>query len=585
MPTLFDNVQFAKYTPTYVSGPIEQFAKTADILNQRYEQNKDAKDQLDIAMSNIKIEDADSPILKARISKTKDIFKNTLDKGDFENAGTIVKSAFKDMAMDNGLKAATENYATRQATKEELRKRFDSKLLSSTQYQDRINRFNQYDGVGKPDELGFYNPYTFDMGVNRVDLDEFAHKALSSYQPDTASVANTSRQYSTDANGNSSASMGIATSQVTNAYKVSNGVRGKLVLENQMKNNPDVMAYVNDEVRIHNENNPNNPTTTDKFLSDYSTDYIMRYANLDTSTVTQELGEADEFIRSQYGKKQPDAKYGSIEQIPNDGKQPYAIETMKDYALREMDAKNGANKPYDSWGSLWDKTKGLFRPSLTEFQQTQYNNLLTRFKSPEKVAAYLDRVDRISVNNVYAKYDSERKAETDKETAITLRNLQSRLLYNIITGEVIKGVDMLAQIGEDEKAGTTKGYPDFAIVGTSSANNTYVDLTGMSEFAKPEIISYGGQHYAISPPVDELNSYEHNTSLLYNALTQGYRSNMPAFVTNPDTKEQYAITSTMTKNGRYMDVSTTSGKRLGGFIDNGDEEKVTQAFKNLVEKN
>ena len=157
------------------------------------------------------------------------------------------------------------------------------------------------------------------------------------------------------------------------------------------------------------------------------------------------------------------------------------------------------------------------------------------------------------------------------------------MLLNIATGEVVTGKKMLEIMAANKEAKLDAGYPNFSVVGRNSANNTYVDLTGMPEFAEPEVISYMGQNYAVSPSVDVMGSVSHQEALLYNALTQGYRSNMPAYVTNPDTKQQYAITSTVTPRGTYMDVTTIEGKRLGGFMDTHDKTQVTNAFKNIVE--
>ena len=39
MSSPFDNMNFAQYKPTYVGLPVEEFVNSAQVLNQRYEEN------------------------------------------------------------------------------------------------------------------------------------------------------------------------------------------------------------------------------------------------------------------------------------------------------------------------------------------------------------------------------------------------------------------------------------------------------------------------------------------------------------------------------------------------------------------
>jgi hypothetical protein len=576
MPTLFDNAKFGEYKSTYVAPPIEQFAKTATILNDRWEQNKDAKDQLDIAMSNMKVEDADNPIVKARTAKIREAFKGTVDKNDFENAGNTVKTAFKDLGMDNSLKAATTNYGIRQETKKELKDRYDKKMLSKTQYDDRIRKFSNYQGIGAPDDLGFYDDYTFDFGASRVDLNAFANDALSKYTADTNTSSGSVINYK-GGPGGVEASVGIGDSRSSGSVKISNGAKGRLVLENQMKNDPNVMAYVNDEVRIHNEMNPDKPISINAYITDYASDYVKQYDHVDTASDISQLADRDDFRRSRVGKEVSDG-YRGIENIPTEGQDPYAHENIKDYAMQAMaDKDNPKSNDLTTWGGLWNGAKGLFKTKLTTAQQTQYSNLLTMYKGDvDKVANYLANTEKLGVINTYKSYDNPTSEATTKQIE---RNLASRTIYNVETGEVISG-DQFVALVNTKKA--DKKMPDFKIVGRAAGNNTYLDLTNDEVFAKPYMATVDGKHYAIGLAQDEMLT-ENPDNITYNQLTQAYRSGIPAFMNSPATKQSFRIETGVELGKRVFKVyDNNTNKSYGMIEDTGKEKEVADAFKSLI---
>ena len=532
MPNPFENVSFAKYTPTYVGAPLEQFAKTADVLNQRYEENKDAIDQLDIAMSNIPVEDADTPILKARIDKTRDIFKSTLDKGDFENATNVVKTAFKDFAMDGAVKAASENYTIRQKTKAELRDAYEKGSLSATQYGDRTKRFNQYEGIGNPDELGFYNRYEFDMGAKRVDLDEFAAKALHGFKADTISKSGTGINYGSP----EEQMMGVAKSQTTNQIQISDGTKGKFVLEDQLKNNPDAMAYIQDEVRIHNENNPDNPITADQFIDDYAMDYVKRYNNVDRATATVELRERDAFKQKMYESQATQQEgVGGVESIPLMKDTPYG----NDKILQFIENKNKRERRSTDVVGLPFTINDIFG-GLNSDQQQQYNILKISLGSDEAVRLYLQNVKKSGISETYRSFTPKVAADNK---AYLANNFTGRKVYSLKDNKVISGTDFQKDI-------LSKSNTDWGVSGVASTNNTYVDFTNDASFAMPYIIQVNGEPYAVSLSKGEMDmkGIDFTTS---NQLTKSYRSGTMQPVLNPKTKQEFKV--------RYLDKRSVGG--------------------------
>lgn len=532
MPNPFESVSFAKYTPTYVGAPLEQFAKTAEVLNQRYEENKDSMDQLDIAMSNIPVEDADTPILKARLDKTRDIFKSTLDKGDFENAGNVVKTAFKEFATDGAVKAASDNYNIRQKTKAELRDAYEKGTLSATQYADRTRRFNQYDGIGSPDELGFYNKYDFDMGAKRVDLDEFAAKALHGYKADTTSKSGTGVNYSSA----EEQLIGIASSQTTNQVQISNGTRGKFVLEDQLKNNPDAMAYIQDEVRIHNENNPDNPITTDQFIDDYAMDYVKRYNSVDSATATVELRERDAFKQKMYESQATQQEgVGGVESIPLMKDNPYG----NDKILQFIEGKARKDKRSTDVVGLPFTINDIFG-GLNSDQQQQYNTLKTSLGSDEAVRLYLQNVKKTGVSETYRSFTPKVAADNK---AYLINNFTGRKVYSLKDNKVIDGAEF------QNKVLGAKGA-DWGVAGVASTNNTYLDFTNDASFAMPYIIQVNGEPYAVSLSKGEMDMKGLDFTAS-NQLTKSYRSGTMQPMINPRTRQEFKV--------RYLDKRSIGG--------------------------
>jgi len=118
---VFDNVQFTKYTPTYVGVPVEQFIQTATALNQRYEQAVDTKDRIHSMLANTTVADVNQKHLATIANNINNDLKNFVANGNWEDAGLVIKDTAQKNIMANPVyKGIITDYANRQAFMKEI---------------------------------------------------------------------------------------------------------------------------------------------------------------------------------------------------------------------------------------------------------------------------------------------------------------------------------------------------------------------------------------------------------------------------------------------------------------------------------
>jgi len=287
MPSPFDNIEFAKYNKQYVSQPIDTFADTVNVLNQRYDQGVEMNDALQQAMSSIKVDDVNNQHLANRATIIKDNLRDLINKGDFENGYRLIKGQFNDLTNDQAIRASMEHYGAREKTKEELRIMYDKGFLSKTQYDDRVAKFNNYGGIGAPDELGYYDSYSFDSGTKFFDVPNYINdEILSKYQ---GGDKHTTSQEDLNYINEQMMLFGMPSSSTLTQKTWTDGKEAMLLAKKGVLDNKDAMAYIQDEVDIHNRNNPNNQITVGKYIDNLTSDIEAKYNNFDKITKTQDI--------------------------------------------------------------------------------------------------------------------------------------------------------------------------------------------------------------------------------------------------------------------------------------------------------
>lgn len=103
MGKIFNDLVYSNYVPTYAGLPIAEADEAAGVLENRYYQNKDMADKLEIAIANIEVNEEDQWIKDGATSKLRDSLKATVERGDYENASLLVRNEAKDFATNQGV--------------------------------------------------------------------------------------------------------------------------------------------------------------------------------------------------------------------------------------------------------------------------------------------------------------------------------------------------------------------------------------------------------------------------------------------------------------------------------------------------
>jgi hypothetical protein len=118
------NLSYSRYIPTYVGQPVEEIGSLGETLQNRYYQNVQASEQLETIGNAVKVRDVNKPILQEALQGLRGAFEPYKNKGNWEDAEMTVRSAARNFANNEQLKAATEDYGKFQAWKTELDERF-----------------------------------------------------------------------------------------------------------------------------------------------------------------------------------------------------------------------------------------------------------------------------------------------------------------------------------------------------------------------------------------------------------------------------------------------------------------------------
>ncbi len=145
---LLPNFQFRPtFIPKDPSLVVNQFGKTADALDKRFDEQVDFANKLSILSSNVEVGEGDRGIKDAAIKKIDDLITSiTEDNIGFENAGLALGKAARDFAKDPALSQARRNFPLQ----EEARKR-EADFRSKTGVSFASN-FDNFQSVTKDAE-------------------------------------------------------------------------------------------------------------------------------------------------------------------------------------------------------------------------------------------------------------------------------------------------------------------------------------------------------------------------------------------------------------------------------------------------
>lgn len=182
MPNNPFDLQLASFKPTYVGLPIDQYQKTANILENKYYQNQDQIDKLDHYFATLDVQDKDKPIVEGVKNNIKSKLNTAIEPGQLQFAGNIIHSAVKEVANDPLLNTAALDRQRQLADKQELQKRLDKKDITSDQigYANLMNNINNSKKLEKDPITGVIkNRYNSVTVPNYVDIEDKTMKIVN----------------------------------------------------------------------------------------------------------------------------------------------------------------------------------------------------------------------------------------------------------------------------------------------------------------------------------------------------------------------------------------------------------------------
>lgn len=177
MANPYDNLRFSQsqYIPQYHGAPIEEFKNLLQKRETDYETNIGALDQLELAASDLDVNDADYIVKKEALNKVKNQIQAIADSGGaYEFAGRQVRQVAKEFTGNQALKAAVSNQALIKAKKEEYQKLYLDDDMSKVGRDRAFQLLGEYEGVGKGEEGIYdtpelYNPIKYTNVGEKLD--------------------------------------------------------------------------------------------------------------------------------------------------------------------------------------------------------------------------------------------------------------------------------------------------------------------------------------------------------------------------------------------------------------------------------
>ena len=182
MPNNPFDLQLASFKPTYVGLPIEQYQKTANILENKYYQNQDQIDKLDHYFATLDVQDKDRPIVEEVKNNIKSKLNTAIEPGQLQFAGNIIHGAVKEVANDPLLNAAALDKQRQLTDQQEQQKRLDKKDITSDQigYANLMNNINNSKKLElDPITNTIKNRYTSVTVPNYIDIEDKTMKIVN----------------------------------------------------------------------------------------------------------------------------------------------------------------------------------------------------------------------------------------------------------------------------------------------------------------------------------------------------------------------------------------------------------------------
>ena len=105
--------------------PIDEVANTVTMLNKRYDEGSAMNDALQSTLSSIQVDPQNQEYIANRAAIIDDNLRELVTSGRFEHGSRLLKSQFNDLTNDKSVRSSIEHYNAREATKANLREKYE----------------------------------------------------------------------------------------------------------------------------------------------------------------------------------------------------------------------------------------------------------------------------------------------------------------------------------------------------------------------------------------------------------------------------------------------------------------------------
>lgn len=186
------NFKATPFVSQYAGLPIEEFAQSAQVLQQRGMQNREQLDKLDMMAYQIQTAPIDESVKQARLKAIRDEQERIAQSGAYEMATDLVRSQAKDFATDKRLQTAQGNYAQYLKDLEESAKYNPAQQVK---LQKAYKEYVESGGVGEtPDEFGRFNRIASTSFYEDVDIQEKLDKLVDDWKSNKVAWAQKAKE-------------------------------------------------------------------------------------------------------------------------------------------------------------------------------------------------------------------------------------------------------------------------------------------------------------------------------------------------------------------------------------------------------
>lgn len=518
-------LDFQSYEPTYIGKPVEAISNMLKVMDSNNQRISDSYRSLNTTLSQLDINDADSPIIADRKNIIDQRLNKAIESDDYSNIASTVKSIHDNVVNDPQLIAAVSRNKQYNDYRNLIANRYYKGDIDKDQYDYYYNR--PFDPT-LPDNNGVFNrEYKLPNPAKALDIPSFAGKVLSTIMEDgggrevndyvtAGELASITGQDIGDIDPSSPSSFKKYSSYVT-SRGVSRDKR-RNILKSAFTTNPEARAYIDDITRIRQERGENitQSEIIDQIIDPYvkgsgyvtteqERDNDMRFLYQqsminkraeDNRTYRNNKGEEESVYANDNADVIATLNIGQgVENISDDLETTFSLNTV---------SNNYNNFRFDPQLPNYSKevfinnvAKSNYGKSFNELNQRERKDLILGLESkkgyddnakPVLVKPYKQEPSELESKRLFGGTSIKFK---DGENATGIVN--QRGLYDIQTGEEIAPNKVNEYLAEKYKNKDVK----IRAIGDLSGDNPIVDKTGNFQYYNGTVVNINGDMYAV----------------------------------------------------------------------------------------